>query len=66
MAEAGKDIAWIVTLFLLGAIGVLIIMNAGNFSVVAGSIFSGFQGWGQLLTGSGYQGKQRVKAKGVR
>lgn len=49
-----KDVAWIITLFLLGAIGVLIIMNAGNFAVAAGSIFSGFNSWGQTLTGSGY------------
>lgn len=50
-----KDVAWIITLFLLGAIGVLIIMNAKNFSIAAGSIFSGFNSWGQTLTGSGYK-----------
>lgn len=50
----GADIAWIITLFLLGALGVLVIMNADNFKTVAGAVFSGFNTWGQTLTGSGY------------
>jgi hypothetical protein len=51
----GGSVAWVITLFLLGAIGVLIIMNAKNFAVVAGSVFTGFNQWGQTLTGSGYK-----------
>jgi hypothetical protein len=49
-----KDVAWVITLFLLGAIAVLIIKNPGGFSQAAGSIFTGFNSWGQTLTGSGY------------
>lgn len=51
----GGSVAWVITLFLLGAIGVLIIMNAKSFATVAGSIFGGFNSWGQTLTGSGYK-----------
>lgn len=54
-----KDVAWVITLFLLGAIGVLIIMNARGFSLAAGSIFSGFNSWGQTLSGSGYVSKKK-------
>jgi hypothetical protein len=53
-----KDVAWIVTLFLLGSIAVLIIMNPGGFATSAGSIFGGFNSWGQTLTGSGYVAKK--------
>lgn len=49
-----KDIAWIITLFLLGSIAVLIIKNPQGFSQAAGSIFGGFNSWGHTLTGSGY------------
>lgn len=52
----GKDVAWIITLFLLGAIAVLIIKNPKGFSASAGTIFTGFNSWGQTLTGSGYKG----------
>lgn len=54
-----KDISWIITLFLLGAIGVLIIKNPKGFSSAAGSIFGGFNSWGQTLTGSGYVNNQK-------
>ena len=53
-----ESVWWIVTLFLLGAIGVLIIMNPAGFAQAAGSIFTGFGGWGQTLTGSGYVNRQ--------
>lgn len=49
-----KEVSWIITLFLLGAIGVLIIKNPNGFASAAGSIFGGFNSWGQTLTGSGY------------
>jgi hypothetical protein len=54
-----KDVAWIITLFLLGAIFVLVIMNPGGFASAAGSVFGGFNSWGQTLTGSGYVRKAR-------
>jgi len=56
-----KDVAWIITLFLLGAIGVLIIMNPKGFSKAAGSIFGGFNSWGQTLTGSGYVNRRNAR-----
>ena len=49
-----KDVAWIITLFLLGAIGVLIIKNPQGFATSAGAIFGGFNSWGKTLTGTGY------------
>jgi hypothetical protein len=55
----GKDISWIITLFLLGAIAVLIIKNPKGFASASGSIFSGFNSWGQTLTGSGYVNNQK-------
>lgn len=54
-----KDVAWIITLFLLGAIAVLIIKNPNGFATSAGTIFSGFNSWGQTLTGSGYVGTKK-------
>jgi hypothetical protein len=50
-----KDITWVITLFFLGAIGVLIIMNAKSFATVGGTIFGGFNTLGQTLSGSGYK-----------
>jgi hypothetical protein len=47
---------WIITLFLLGSIGVLIIMNPKGFNTSAGTIFSGFNTWATTLSGSGYKG----------
>ena len=50
-----KDsVVWIITLLLLGAIGVLIIKNPQSASIAFGSIFKGFNSWAQTLTGSGY------------
>lgn len=54
--SAAQDVAWIITLFLLGAIGVLIIKNPIGFSQSAGTIFTGIGGWGTTLTGTGYKG----------
>lgn len=56
-----KDVTWIITLFLLGSIGVLIIMNPGKFAIALGSVFSGFNSWGQTLSGSGYVVNQAGK-----
>jgi hypothetical protein len=53
---SGSDVAWIITLFLLGAIAVLIIKNPIGFSTTAGTIFTGFNSWGQTLSGTGYKG----------
>lgn len=58
-----KDVTWVITLFLLGAIGVLIIMNPGKFAIAAGSVFGGFNSWAQTLTGSGYTVPQAGKKK---
>ena len=58
---AMKDVTWIITLFLLGSIGVLIIKNPKGFATSAGTIFTGFNSWGQTLTGSGYVANQAGK-----
>lgn len=53
-----KDgIIWILTLFLLGSLGVLIIMHPKGFSTSAGTVFKGFNLWATTLSGSGYKGK---------
>lgn len=57
----GKEISWIITLFLLGAIGVLIIKNPNGFASAAGSLFGGFNSWGQTLTGTGYVQTRKPK-----
>lgn len=57
----GKEISWIITLFLLGAIGVLIIKNPNGFASAAGSIFGGFNSWAQTLTGTGYVQTRKPK-----
>jgi len=57
----GGDIVWIITLFLLGAIGVLIIKNPGGFAAASGSIFGGFNSWGKTLTGTGYVSSRKPK-----
>lgn len=46
----------IVTIFLFGALVVLIVTHATGFSKAAGTIFSGFGGWGQTLTGAAIKG----------
>lgn len=55
--KAGEAVVWVLTLFLLGAIGVLIIMNPKGFQTAAGTVFTGFNTWGQTLSGSGYNTK---------
>lgn len=55
MAESvSHDIAWIVTLFLLGALGVLVIMNPIGFASAGGTIFGGLNSWAQTLSGASY------------
>lgn len=62
MAESvGHDITWIITLFLLGALGVLIIMNPFGFASAGGTVFGGLNSWAQTLTGQSY-----VKATGAK
>lgn len=58
-----KEVSWIITLFLLGAIGVLIIKNPNGFASAAGSIFGGFNSWGQTLTGTGYVQTRQPKKR---
>ena len=56
MAESvSHDIFWVITLFFLGAIGVLIIMNPNGFASAGGTVFGGINGLGKTLTGSGYK-----------
>ncbi len=50
-----NGVVWVLTLLLLGALGVLIIMNAGNASLVFGTVFTGFNSWAQTLSGAGYK-----------
>lgn len=38
----------------IGAMGVLIIMNAKNFSTAAGAVSGPFLSWEKTLTGAGY------------
>jgi len=60
-----KDsVVWIITLLLLGAIGVLLIMNAGPASQVFGTIFTGFNSWAQTLSGAGYKSASYTSAQG--
>ena len=49
-----SGVVWVLTLLLLGALGVLIIMNAGAASQVFGTVFTGFNSWAQTLSGAGY------------
>lgn len=59
MAESvTHDIFWVITLFFLGAIGVLIIMNPIGFSSAGGTFFGGLNTLGTTLTGSGYNKKK--------
>jgi hypothetical protein len=53
--SVSHDITWIITLFLMGALGVLVIMNPSGFATAGGTIFGGFNQWAQTLTGSGYK-----------
>lgn len=54
-------VAWIITLLLLGALGVLIIKNPAGFSTASGAVFGGFNSWARTLTGSGYVATQKKK-----
>lgn len=56
------SVVWVLTLLLLGALGVLIIMNASSASTVFGTVFTGFNSWAQTLSGSGYQKSTTKKA----
>lgn len=51
-----EAIVWIITLLLLGAIGVLIIKNPQGASQAFGTIFQGFNLWARTLSGTGYVG----------
>lgn len=53
--KIGESVVWILTLLLLGALGVLIVMRPYGFSKSAGTVFKGFGGWAQTLSGSGYK-----------
>lgn len=48
-------IVWILTLLLLGALGVLVIMNPQGASTAFGTVFTGFGNWATILSGSGYK-----------
>ena len=62
--KATDAIVWILTLLMLGALGVLIVMNPGGFSQSAGTVFSGFGSWATILSGSGYKGSNYAKKAG--
>lgn len=51
-----KDVWHIITLFLLGALGVLIVTHAKGFSQAAGTVFGGFNSWANTLTGASIKG----------
>ncbi len=60
MAQGGgamDSIVWIITLFLLGSLGGLVVMTPMGFSQSAGAIFGGVNSWATTLSGSGYKGK---------
>ncbi len=57
-------VVWIITLLMLGALGVLIVMNPAGFSKSAGTVFSGFGSWATILSGSGYKGSNYSKKAG--
>lgn len=47
-----KDVWHIITLFLLGALGVLVVTHPKGFSQSAGTIFTGLNGWANTLSGA--------------
>jgi len=57
-------IVWVLTILLLGALAVLIIMNAASASSVFGTIFTGFNSWAQTLSGAGYNKAGYTSAQG--
>lgn len=46
------DVGKLVTLFFVGAIIVLVVTHAPGFSQSAGTLFSGVEGMGTILTGA--------------
>jgi hypothetical protein len=46
------DFGKIITLFFLGALVVLVVTHAPGFSQSAGTLFSGVEGMGTILTGA--------------
>ena len=46
------DIGKLVTLFFIGAIIVLVVTHAPGFSQASGTLFSGVDGMGNILTGA--------------
>jgi hypothetical protein len=60
MAETvTHDIFWVITLFFMGAIGVLIIMNPTGFASAGGTVLGGINTLGVTLTGSGYRSAKK-------
>lgn len=59
-----EAIVWVITLLLLGAIGVLIIKNPQGASQAFGTIFGGFNMWAKTLSGTGYVGTRNPNKKG--
>lgn len=57
--KVGESLVWIVTLFLLGSLGVLVVMHPNGFATSAGTVFKGFNLWATTLSGSGYKGGQK-------
>lgn len=47
-----KDVWYIITLFLLGSLVVLVVTHPQGFATSAGTIFSGFNSWGETLAGT--------------
>lgn len=46
------DVEHIITLFFLGAIFVLVVTHAPGFAQAGGTLFSGVEGMGTILTGT--------------
>jgi hypothetical protein len=57
--KIGDSVVWIISLLLLGSLGVLIVKNPKGFSQSAGAVFGGFNSWATTLSGSGYKGGQK-------
>lgn len=59
-----KDsVVYIISLFLIGSLIVLAVTHPQGFSTAAGTIFGGFNSWGQTLSGQGNAGRY-AKGKG--
>lgn len=57
--KIGDSVVWVLTLLLLGSLGVLVVMHPAGFSQSAGTVFKGFNSWATTLSGSGYKGGQK-------